>query len=92
MVVSEFSRNKEERENTHEEEGGAVTWQEFVEHARGKTLEELIHESDNGTGFSISAEGPAVLWRYVKDPISSDVVDMRHFLAVGKLGELVQCL
>ncbi|MEW6096924.1 MAG: RHS repeat-associated core domain-containing protein, partial [bacterium] len=70
----------------------AVKWEEFVEYAKGKTLEQIQTEERGPLGVSkkISAGGPAEEYRYVIDPSNpNQVIDMRHFLVIGPYGEHV---
>lgn len=65
----------------------SVTPQQFLDHYKGRSLEEISHEADRGGETSASTGGPAEPFRYVKmpnDPVI--VIDMRHFLVVGRLG------
>jgi RHS repeat-associated protein len=65
----------------------AVSASEFVDYSGGKTLRELQNESGE-VSLTSSGSGP-IENRYVKDPANPDqVIDMRHFLIIGQLGEL----
>lgn len=67
----------------------SVTPQQFLDHYKGRSLEEISHEADRGGETSASAGGPAEPFRYVKmpnDPVI--VIDMRHFLVVGRMGNV----
>jgi hypothetical protein len=80
-----FFKNSAKRESIHGQ--NAVSYQEFIQHAQGKTIEQLSNELSRPGTSSGSAGGPEQNFRYVRDPVSRDVIDMRHFLVVGKQGE-----
>jgi RHS repeat-associated protein len=75
--------------------GDAITSEEFVDWANEKPLKDLILEENVVEGkyplvASLTAMGPNAEKRYVVDPGNpNQVIDMRHFLVVGRLGELV---
>jgi len=63
----------------------AVSYKDFVDYAKNKTLEDMQFES-GGLSTPSRAGGPYV--RYVIDPANnSNVIDMRHFLVVGPQGD-----
>ncbi|MBN1136519.1 MAG: choice-of-anchor D domain-containing protein [Anaerolineae bacterium] len=71
-----------------EHRGEAVSYLEFINYARGKTLADLQHEIDRGGKSSVSAGGPDYSYRFVQDPANpNNIIDMRHFLVVGPKGE-----
>lgn len=46
--------------NTADHRGEAVTHERFLEHVKGRTLDEIIHEGDAKARNSASAEGPFI--------------------------------
>jgi len=74
--------------NTADHLDEAVTHHQFLEHIKGRTLAEVIHEGDVKPRDSTSADGPIRDVRYVILPTNPDIIlDMRHFLVVGRMGE-----
>lgn len=68
----------------------SVTPQQFLDHYKGRSLEEISHEADKGGETSVNAGGPADPFRYVKMPNDPVIlIDMRHFLVVGRMGKNV---
>jgi len=66
----------------------AVTYCEFLNHIKGRSFEDVIHEFDRNPRGDLSAEGPDDRFRYVFDPADPKrVIDMRHFLVIGQMGE-----
>lgn len=66
----------------------AISPEDFLDYARGKSLSDLQNE-ETGGGTSSTAGGPSS-HRYVVDPANpNQVIDMRHFLVVGPQGEFV---
>jgi hypothetical protein len=69
----------------------AVSMNTFVNHTKGKSVNMVTHEMSRGATESFSAGGPVL--RYVVDPTNSkQVIDMRHFFAVGQSGEIIGLL
>ncbi len=67
----------------------AVTSEQFLDHYKGRTLDDVMRDKDeNKTLPSAIAGGPIDEFRFVLKPDDPDVVlDMRHFLVVGRMGE-----
>ncbi|MEW6413227.1 MAG: RHS repeat-associated core domain-containing protein [Candidatus Zixiibacteriota bacterium] len=67
----------------------ATTCKEFVEWARAfdYSWDEAMHSGDTQDRWNESAAGPMQGCRYMIDPANpNQVIDMRHFLVVGKHG------
>ncbi len=78
--------NASQRGNHRDE---AITMSQFIKYANGKSLYEIQHAVDQGSKGPRSAGGPETSFRYVVNPNNpNEVLDMRHFLAVGPQGEL----
>jgi RHS repeat-associated protein len=51
----------------------------------GKLLSKL--KSEGGAELFIFPKGPDYKYRFVKDPATGKIIDMRHFLVIGQYGE-----
>ena len=61
----------------------AVSFQQFLNYSKSKSLEELKHDAASGYDNS-HAPGPNQKYRYVFDPQDPNrIIDMRHFFVVG---------
>lgn len=67
----------------------AVTPEQFLKYSEGRTLNDVMRDKDkNKTLPAVLAGGPLDEFRYVSNPSNPEVVlDMRHFLVVGRLGQ-----
>ena len=66
----------------------AISYQEFYYHTRNLTYSEIIHQRPNQGPLGIFPGGPNLDIRYVLHPMSSRIIDMRHFLVVGYWGNI----
>ncbi len=67
----------------------SISADEFVEHVGSRSLRDLQYEYGSANVPESEAGGPNQKQRYVRDPADpNSVIDMRHFLVVGKQGEL----
>ena len=67
----------------------SISAEEFVEHVGSRSLRDLQYEYGSSNAPESEAGGPHPKKRYVRDPADpNSVIDMRHFLVVGKQGEL----
>jgi RHS repeat-associated protein len=94
-MLFELIWNDAKQRNDHrfDKDGKAVTYKEFLSYAKGKSLDQLQRDynaSINKTeSNSLKERGPIDRYRYVIDPgHPNQVIDMRHFLVVGRAGEL----
>ena len=67
----------------------SISADDFIKHVGNRGLRDLQYEYGASNAPESEAGGPKEEKRYVRDPADpNSVIDMRHFLVVGKQGEL----
>jgi hypothetical protein len=91
IIVSAFNHaahnsfQKQDPLKAHLNEAGTLDeWQKIYS---GKTREQIINELEARGKANSQTGGPAK--RYIIDPKTGNVIDMRHFLIIGSKGSLI---